>query len=176
MIQLCFFILNSCYNLICKCLTHMISVPGTIQLHRKGVGTDLPKYIFVHKSSDDVFTNHILFPKKYWSECQNTYLLLQYSFSYNWSSILRNFQRVRTNISAIIFAFWPSSFFQENRKESWQVNISSVLHASLHLYKAARQGVLQEFFFAQPHLDQEALICESMRRQFLFKRQKFLDT
>ena len=24
---------------------------------------DLPKYIFVHKSSDDVFTNHIVFQK-----------------------------------------------------------------------------------------------------------------
>ena len=62
--------------------------------------------------------------------------------------------------------------FPRDRKESWQVNISSVLHASLHLYKAARQGVLQEIFFAQPHLDQEVLICESMRRQFLLKTPK----
>ena len=79
----------------------MISVPGTIQLHRKGVGMDLvPTYIFVHKSSDDVFTNHTFSKKEL--ECQNivhtTIFILQKQLS------LRNFRR-RTKFLPKIFAF-----------------------------------------------------------------------
>ena len=76
-----FFILNSCYNLICKCLTHMISVPGTIQLHRKGqvryIGMDLvPIYLYINRLM--TCSQIIPFPKKNWSaKIQYT---LQYLF------------------------------------------------------------------------------------------------
>ena len=62
---------------------------------------DLPKYIFVHKSSDDVFTNHTFSKKEL--KCQNivvhtTIFILQEQLS------LRNFRR-RTKFLPKIFAF-----------------------------------------------------------------------
>ena len=85
----------------------MISVPGTIQLHRKGVGMDLvPTYIFVHKSSDDVFTNHTFSKKEL--KCQNIVVIVVHSttiFILQEQLSLRNFRRRRTKFLPKIFAF-----------------------------------------------------------------------
>ena len=66
--------------------------------------------------------------------------------------------------------------FPRDRKESWQVNISSVLHASLHLYKAARQGVLQEFFLPNLISIKRFSFVNPCEGNFSWKLLKFLDT
>ena len=82
----------------------MISVPGTIQLHRKGVGMDLvPTYIFVHKLSDDVFTNHTFSKKEL--KCQNIVAVHTTIFILQEQLSLRNFRRRRTKFLPKIFAF-----------------------------------------------------------------------
>ena len=66
--------------------------------------------------------------------------------------------------------------FPRDRKESWQVNISSVLHASLHLYKAARQGVLQEIFLPNLISIKRFSFVNPCEGNFSWKLLKFLDT